>query len=278
MAAQKIGIIGGGNMARSLVGGLTARGISPSQLTIAEPSASQREELEKRWGVNTSPDNSAAVRGAGVVVLAVKPQYLKLVVTEVASEFRASGSVALSIAAGIRASDIARWLGPGVPIVRSMPNRPALIGCGVSALYAARDVPESARKAAEAILAAVGATLWVEEESLIDAVTAVSGSGPAYFFLLMELMEAAGRELGLPAATARDLAVETAYGAASMARARTDDPATLREQVTSKGGTTAAALAVFAAADLAGIVRRAVLAAASRSGELAATYGDSDSR
>ena len=278
MATQQIGIIGGGNMARSLVGGLTARGLAPAQLMVAEPSASQREELERRWGVGTCADNSAAVRGASVVVFAVKPQNMKIVTTEVASLLRASGAVALSIAAGIRATDIARWLGPGVPIVRSMPNRPALIGCGVSALYAARDVPQSARRAAESVLAAVGATLWVEEESLIDAVTAVSGSGPAYFFLLMELLEAAGCELGLPAATARELAIETAYGAASMAHARTDDPATLREQVTSKGGTTAAALAVFAEADLAGIVRRAVRAAARRSGELAAAYGDTDSR
>lgn len=276
MLTQKIGIIGGGNMARSLVGGLTEHGLAPALLTVAEPAASQREELERRWGVRTCADNSAAVRGAGVVVFAVKPQMMKIVAREVASELRASGAVALSIAAGIRVSDIARWLGAGVPIVRSMPNRPALIGRGISALYAARDVPQSARTAAESILAAVGATLWVDEESLIDAVTAVSGSGPAYFFLLMELMEAAGCELGLPAATARELALGTAYGAASMAHARTDDPATLREQVTSKGGTTAAALAVFAEADLAGIVRRAVMAAARRSAELAATYGHSD--
>ena len=276
MLTQKIGIIGGGNMARSLVGGLTEHGLAPALLTVAEPAASQREELERRWGVRTCADNSAAVRGAGVVVFAMKPQMMKIVAREVASELRASGAVALSIAAGIRVSDIARWLGAGVPIVRSMPNRPALIGRGISALYAARDVPQSARTAAESILAAVGATLWVDEESLIDAVTAVSGSGPAYFFLLMELMEAAGCELGLPAATARELALETAYGAASMAHARTDDPATLREQVTSKGGTTAAALAVFAEADLAGIVRRAVMAAARRSAELAARYGHSD--
>ena len=266
MLTQKIGIIGGGNMARSLVGGLTEHGLAPALLTVAEPAASQREELERRWGVRTCADNSAAVRGAGVVVFAVKPQMMKIVAREVASELRASGAVALSIAAGIRVSDIARWLGAGVPIVRSMPNRPALIGRGISALYAARDVPQSARTAAESILAAVGATLWVDEESLIDAVTAVSGSGPAYFFLLMELMEAAGCELGLPAATARELALETAYGAASMAHARTDDPATLREQVTSKGGTTAAALAVFAEADLAGIVRRAFPARAKAAG------------
>jgi len=275
---QRIGIIGGGNMARSLVGGLTARGVAPELIVVAEPIEAQRRPLEDRWHVLTSSDNQAAVRGATVIVFAVKPQYMRAVAIETAAAIRAAGAVALSIAAGVRVADLQRWLGPGVPIVRSMPNRPALIGRGVSALYADPGVGEPARAAAESMLSAVGSTLWVEQESMIDAVTAVSGSGPAYFFLLMELLEAAARDLGLAADTARKLAVETAYGAACMAHARIDDPASLREQVTSKGGTTAAALAVFADADLAGIVRRAVAAAARRSAELAAAYGDSDPR
>jgi pyrroline-5-carboxylate reductase len=262
-------------MARSLVGGLTQRGVAARLITVAEPVAAQRAELEQRWHVQTSPDNREAVTSAAVVVLAVKPQHMSAVASAIATDVQGSGAVVLSIAAGIRVHDLARWLGATVPIVRSMPNRPALIGRGISALYAGPGVPEAARADAQSILSAVGATLWVEEESMLDTVTAVSGSGPAYFFLLMELLEAAGRELGLPADAARQLAVETAYGAACMAHARVDDPATLREQVTSKGGTTAAALAVFAEVDLATIVRRAVTAAARRSAELAVTYGGS---
>lgn len=275
---QRIAIIGGGNMARSLVGGLTARGVEPGLITVAEPVEAQRRELEGRWSVRTSADNVVAVRGAGAVVFAVKPQYMRAVATEVAEAIHETGAVVLSIAAGVRVRDLERWLGPSAAIVRSMPNRPALIGRGVSALFAESSVAPAARQAAEDILSAVGTTLWVDRETLIDAVTAVSGSGPAYFFLLMELLEASARELGLPAATARELALETAYGAACMAHARVDDPATLREQVTSKGGTTAAALAVFEQSDLAGIVRRAVAAAAQRAAELAAEFGDGKSR
>ncbi|HZF17764.1 MAG TPA: pyrroline-5-carboxylate reductase [Steroidobacteraceae bacterium] len=275
---QRIAIIGGGNMARSLVGGLTARGFEPGLITVAEPVEAQRRQLEESWRVRTSADNVSAVRGAGAVVFAVKPQNMRAVATQVAEAIKATGAVVLSIAAGIRVRDLERWLGSSTAIVRSMPNRPALIGRGVSALFAEPSVGPAARQAAEGILSAVGATLWVEKESLIDAVTAVSGSGPAYFFLLMELLEAAARDLGLPPETARQLSVETAYGAACMAHARVDDPATLREQVTSRGGTTAAALAVFEHSDLAGIVRRAVAAAAHRSAELAAEFGGGDSR
>jgi pyrroline-5-carboxylate reductase len=275
---QRIAIIGGGNMARSFVGGLTARGKEPGLITVAEPVEAQRRELEGRWRVRTSADNVSAVRGAGAVVFAVKPQNMRGAATEVAEAIQETGAVVLSIAAGIRVRDLEHWLGSSVAIVRAMPNRPALIGHGVSALFAEPSVGPAARQTAEGILSAVGTTLWVDKETLIDAVTAVSGSGPAYFFLLMELLEAAARHLGLPATAARELSLETAYGAACMAHARVDDPATLREQVTSKGGTTAAALAVFEQSDLAGIVRRAVTAAAERAAELAAEYGDGKSR
>jgi pyrroline-5-carboxylate reductase len=179
----------------------------------------------------------------------------------------------ISIAAGIRAADIARWIGPAATVVRAMPNRPALLAAGVSALYAAVDVPPPARAAAARLLEAVGSVLWVASEADLDAVTAVSGSGPAYFFLLIEALEAAAIAEGLPPDAARHLAVATAAGAARLAASSSDDPATLRAQVTSKGGTTAAALAVFEAADLRGIVARAVAAAARRSRELAEEYG-----
>ena len=179
----------------------------------------------------------------------------------------------LSIAAGIRAADIRRWLGGDLGIVRAMPNRPALIGAGISALYAAPDVADAARTLATRLIEAVGSVVWVGIESHLDAVTAVSGSGPAYFFLLIEMLEAAAIAEGLPASVARRLAIDTAAGAAALAQASPDDPATLREQVTSQGGTTAAALAVLEAGDVRGIVARAVAAAARRARELADDYG-----
>ena len=278
MTNERIAIIGGGNMARSLIGGLTARGMDASLITVAEPVAAQREQLTASWRVHATDDNVAAARGAGIVLLAVKPQNMRSVATQIGAVVRAAGPTILSIAAGIPVRDLARWLGSDAAIVRSMPNRPALIGKGVSALYARDSVSQAARRAAEGVLAAVGTTLWVEDEALLDAVTAVSGSGPAYFFRLMELLEAAARDLGLPAEAARRLSIETAYGAACMAHAGVDPPAALREQVTSKGGTTAAALAVFEESDLAGIVRRAVAAAARRSAEFAAEFGEGESR
>jgi len=179
----------------------------------------------------------------------------------------------VSIAAGIRIEDLARWLGPGATLVRSMPNRPALIGAGVSALYAPPGTPAALSALAGELLAAVGRVVWVDREPLIDSVTAVSGSGPAYFFLLIEALEAAAIAEGLPAAAARTLAIATAEGAARLAATSSDDPATLRAQVTSKGGTTAAALAVLEGADVRAIVARAVAAAARRAKELAEEFG-----
>jgi pyrroline-5-carboxylate reductase len=179
----------------------------------------------------------------------------------------------ISVAAGIRVASLAAWLGADVPVVRTMPNRPALQGAGVTGLFAAPAVDARARAQAESVMSAVGVTVWVDEEAAIDAVTAVSGSGPAYFFLLIELLEAAGVAEGLDSATARTLAVETAYGACLMARTLPDAPATLREQVTSKGGTTEAALQVMREAGMEAIVLRAIHAARRRSAELAAQFG-----
>jgi pyrroline-5-carboxylate reductase len=179
----------------------------------------------------------------------------------------------ISVAAGIRLADLAHWLGEGVAVVRAMPNRPALIGAGITALYAARAVDQSARAAVELVMSGAGATVWLTDESQMDAVTAISGSGPAYFFLLVEALEAAGLDLGLPRETARRLAVETARGAGRMAAESGESPAALREQVTSKGGTTAAALEVLEGAGVRGIFARAVAAAARRSAELADLFG-----
>ena len=253
-------------MARSLIGGLIARGHTPTSLTVADPVRAQLDSLQANYGVRIAGSNLEAVREAHVVILAVKPQELRKVTQELASELR--GKLVISVAAGIRANDIERWSG-GAAIVRCMPNRPALQGCGMTGLFATPSVSEAHRKTAEGILGAVGATLWLTEEAQMDAVTAVSGSGPAYFFLLIEMMEEAGVKLGLPREISRKLAIETAYGSGLMARDETQAPAVLREQVTSKGGTTEAALKHLEAHQVRTLFNEAIAAAAHRSAELA---------
>jgi len=208
-----------------------------------------------------------------VVILAVKPQQMRSVALGLAPALSASPPLVISVAAGIPHAALARWFGPRVPVIRTMPNRPALNGFGATGLYAPASVGAANRALAEMILAAVSATVWVEHESQMDTVTALSGSGPAYFFLFMEALEAAAHERGLPKDVAHQLTLETAVGAAQMARHSAESLATLREQVTSKGGTTAAALAVLDGAGLRAIVAHAVAAADRRSAELAAEYG-----
>ena len=270
---NRIAFVGGGNMATGLIGGLIARGTPPSSIVVADPEASQRSRLEHDYGVKTVADAPAAVVGARTVVLAVKPQQMAQVARSIADQVAAAGALVISVAAGIRLQDLARWLGPGVPLIRTMPNRPALIGAGITALYAMPGVDAASRLTAETILAACGPTVWVTDESQLDVVTAVSGSGPAYFFLLIECLEAAGTELGLDPVTARRLAVETARGSGRMAAEAAESPAELRAQVTSKGGTTAAALEVLEAAGVRGIFAAAVAAGARRSTALAQEFG-----
>jgi len=270
---NRIAFVGGGNMATGLIGGLIARGTPPSSIVVADPEASQRSRLEHDYGVKTVADAPTAVVGARTVVLAVKPQQMAQVARSIADQVAAAGALVISVAAGIRLQDLARWLGPGVPLIRTMPNRPALIGAGITALYAMPGVDAASRLTAETILAACGPTVWVTDESQLDVVTAVSGSGPAYFFLLIECLEAAGTELGLDPVTARRLAVETARGSGRMAAEAAESPAELRAQVTSKGGTTAAALEVLEAAGVRGIFAAAVAAGARRSTALAQEFG-----
>lgn len=270
---KRILFVGGGNMATSLVGGLLARGHEPGDLVVADPDAAQRTRLERDYHVATAADAATVLAGVQTVVLAVKPQQMAAVARGLAAPLAGTRPLVISVAAGIRLQDLARWLGPEVPLVRTMPNRPALMGAGITALYAAPGVDAAARSTAEGILAACGPTVWVPDEAHMDAVTAVSGSGPAYFFLLIECLEAAGIELGLEPATARQLAIETARGAGRMAAESADTPAELRRQVTSKGGTTAAALDVLEAADVRGIFARAVAAGAARSTALAREFG-----
>ena len=269
---RKLAFIGGGNMAAALIGGLVKRGVAAPHLVVADPSAEQRQRLAHDYGIATTPDNAAAVAGAEVVVIAVKPQQIRAVALALAAPLAPARPLVISVAAGIPHAALSRWLGDGVPVVRTMPNRPALNGFGATGLYAPEAVGAAHRALAESIMAAVSATVWVDHESQMDTVTALSGSGPAYFFLFMEALEAAARDRGLPADVAHQLTLETAFGAAQMARQSTDSMATLREQVTSKGGTTAAALAVLDAAGLRAIVAHAVAAADRRSAEMAAEF------
>ena len=270
---RKLAFIGGGNMAAALISGLTKRGLPAERVVVADPSRDQLQRLVSSYGVQIAPDNAAAVPGAEVVVLAVKPQQMRSVALGLAPHLAASRPLVVSVAAGIPHASLARWFGPQIPVIRTMPNRPALNGFGATGLYAPASVGAAYRALAEKIMAAVSATVWVEHESQMDTVTAVSGSGPAYFFLFMEALEAAAHERGLPSDVAHRLTLETAFGAAQMARQSADSLAILREQVTSKGGTTAAALEVLNGAGLRAIVAHAVAAADRRSAELAAEFG-----
>jgi pyrroline-5-carboxylate reductase len=269
---HKLAFIGGGNMARSLIGGLLARDWTVGQIVVADPMPAQLDALRTQWPVRVTDDNAVAVRDADVIVLAVKPQMMRKAAEGIRTAIGARHPLLISVAAGIRASDIQRWL-PGIPIVRAMPNRPALQGCGMTGLYATDDVSNERRTLAEQILSAVGATLWLDREQHMDVVTAVSGSGPAYFFLLIEMLEQAGIAQGLSPEVSRRLAIETAYGSGAMAHAASDPPAVLREQVTSKGGTTAAALQVLEDRRVREAFDAAVAAATRRAAELADEFG-----
>lgn len=268
-----IGFIGGGNMACSLLGGLIAGGASSADVLVADPDAKQRDNIERNFAVPTTANNRDVVEASAVVVLAVKPQSMKAVANEVAAAVQAHAPLIISIAAGIRLDDLGRWIGADAAIVRAMPNTPALVKSAATALVANRRVSTAQRNQAESILRAVGMTLWLDDETLMDAVTALSGSGPAYFFYVMEAMEHAGEQLGLPRETARLLTLQTAFGAAKMALETTTDSHELRERVTSPGGTTERALNVLNEHGLERIFTAALTAARDRAAELADLLG-----
>lgn len=273
MAAQSIAILGGGNMGRALVSGLLRRGMRPEELSVADVSPDTRAALRSDFAVTAEEDCRAAARGARLIVIAVKPQYVAELLGSLESVLKEARPVVVSIAAGIRIASLQAWCGAGVPIVRAMPNRPAFVGAGVTGLFALPDVSVPARQAAARILTAVGEVVWLPNEAALDVVTALSGSGPAYLFLMAETMMQAAVALGLEPEAARKLAVGTLYGAGMLAQASDGDLHRLRQEVTSKGGTTEAALAVFAAADLTAIVNQALEAATRRSRELAQQFG-----
>jgi pyrroline-5-carboxylate reductase len=269
---MKITFIGGGNMATALIGGLKKQGFSAAGIQVVEPFAEARERLTNSFGVRCAPAIDAAALHCDVLVLAVKPQQMKEAVAPAAGKL--SGQLVVSIAAGLRLVDIGRWLGGHANLVRAMPNTPALIGAGITGLFAAPGVDREGRESAEKILRAVGRTLWVDDEALMDVVTAVSGSGPAYVFYFIEALQNAGASLGLPAETARLLAVETFLGAARLAEASDETVAELRARVTSKGGTTAAAIEAFNTTGVDAGIARGVEAAALRGRELCDLLGN----
>lgn len=273
--ARKIGFIGAGNMATALAGGLLARGWSPADIALSDAQPVQLNPHAER-GLFTTTDNRELLQHAEVLVLAVKPQVMSAVLKPLAELAQQRRPLVISIAAGIPVASLEHWLGGALPIVRAMPNTPALVQAGATGLYASPAVSAAQKADAEAILGAVGLTLWVEDESLIDAVTAVSGSGPAYFFYVMEAMMAAGRDLGLDDRTARALTLQTALGAAQMAIAADVGPEELRRRVTSPGGTTERAVAVFDEAGLKNIFSRALKACAARGAELAEQLGKTE--
>ena len=269
MTSTKITFIGGGNMASSIIGGLVAQGFNAENITVSDPYQPSLDTLAKTLAVKTSQDNNQAVSHADIVVLAVKPQAMQQVAEAMKSAVQAQKPLIISIAAGIEMASLDQWLGGHLAIVRCMPNTPALVQKGATALFANAAVSEAQRQQTDQILSAIGLALWVDTEAKLDAVTAVSGSGPAYFFLLMEAMQSAGVALGLSKQEANQLTLQTALGAAEMAISSNVDAAQLRRQVTSPNGTTEAAIQSFENNDFNAIVNIALTAAKDRSEQLA---------
>lgn len=270
MNDSPVAFIGGGNMARSLIGGLVAGGRPAASIRVAEPVDALRDALAADFGVAVFATATEAARDAGTWVMAVKPQVMAGVCAELAPLARAQSPLVVSIAAGIPTARLETWLGGDVDVVRTMPNTPALLGAGATGLFATARVDAPRRAFAQSLLQAAGLTAWIDDEAQMDAVTALSGSGPAYVFLLAEAMQAAGEAEGLPPATARALATQTLLGAARMLAESGEDAATLRQRVTSPKGTTQAALDAFEAGGFRALVRAAIGAATRRGRELAA--------
>jgi pyrroline-5-carboxylate reductase len=267
----KISFIGGGNMATALIGGLAGKLTAGSNIHVVDPNSAALDKLRQQFGVSSAPQVDAAIANSDVIVLAVKPQQMR----EVAAALRphVTSQLVLSIAAGIRASDLSRWLGGHGAIVRTMPNTPALIGQGITGMVALAGVSPAQREAADAIMRAVGATVWLDDEALIDPVTAVSGSGPAYVFYFIEAMQQAALEMGLSLEQGTQLAIATFTGAAQLAAQSAEPVGLLRERVTSKGGTTYAALTSMEDSGVKQAIVNAMKAAAARGRELGEEFG-----
>ncbi|MDR5770540.1 MULTISPECIES: pyrroline-5-carboxylate reductase [unclassified Caballeronia] len=268
---MKIAFIGGGNMAAALIGGLVKRGVAPADIYAVDINDEARERTAKQFGIATGAAIDEKLAAYDAILLAVKPQVLKSVAESLAPHL--SKQTIISIAAGIRATDLSRWLNGYTQIVRTMPNTPALIGMGVTGLAALPGVSNDAKALASQVLEAVGSSVWFDDEAKLDAVTAISGSGPAYVFYFIEAMQEAARALGLDEAQGRELAVATFTGAAQLAAQSGEAASVLRERVTSKGGTTAAALASFEAEGVKDAIVRGALAAQARAKEMGDELG-----
>ncbi|MCR4303879.1 MAG: pyrroline-5-carboxylate reductase [Gallionella sp.] len=268
---MNICFIGGGNMATALIGGLLGKGFSAQQISVVEINAENRTRLQRDFPVRTAESIADGIAGSDIIVFAVKPQQLHAVAQQLATLLK--GQLLISIAAGIRAADLARWTGSQT-IVRAMPNTPALIQSGMTGLYTMPAVSAAQREQAQSILAAVGETLWLQDEAMLDAVTAISGSGPAYVFYFIEALQQAARELGFSAGEARRLSLATFLGASKLASSSEEDASVLRARVTSKNGTTERALLSMAANHVAEHIAQAAQAAATRSREMGDELGD----
>ncbi len=269
-----IGFVGAGNMANSIIRGLLAKGVSPQNLIAADIEPGKLETLKTECGIQTA-DSLKIAASVDVLVMAVKPQHMASACQQLSSSLQPQ-SLVISIAAGITIAHLQDWLGQGLALVRCMPNTPALIGKGATGLYANKHVSTEQKQLAEELLAAVGLALWLDNEDGIDTVTALSGSGPAYFFLLMEALEETAVSMGLDADTAKKLTYQTAVGAAELAVSSNSSIAELRRQVTSPGGTTEKAMQQFESGDFRNLVRQALLAAQNRSRELAEEFGKAE--
>jgi pyrroline-5-carboxylate reductase len=273
---MQLAILGGGNMGRALLGGLLRQGTRPEHLYVGETDAASRESIARDFGITATAENLEAASHADLIVLAVKPQQIQPMVKSLQPVLSQRRPLLISVAAGVRTAALQSWAGPQVGVVRAMPNRPALVGAGVTGLFAAQQVSSTQRRLATQVMQAVGEVVWLDAEDDLDIVTALSGSGPAYFFLLAELLARGAASLGLQSAAAQRLAIATLYGSGQLAQASDGDLARLRAEVTSKGGTTAAALAVLNSPELQQLVNGALAAASRRSRELADEHGTQD--
>jgi len=268
MSTPTLSFIGAGNMARAIIGGLLASGHPADQIWVSAPEDKHLQSMGKDFGVFTTTDNRYCAEQADVLIMAVKPQVMATACEDVVSVVQNTRPLVVSIAAGLDTETLSRWLGGEIPLVRCMPNTPSLVGQGASALFATPEVNEKQKKQASALFDAVGISLWLDDEDQMHTVTGLSGSGPAYFFLMLEALEEAATEAGMPAATARRLAIQTMGGAARMAAESKDDPGQLKRNVMSPGGTTEQAVTAFEDGGLRTLVKGAYQAAIRRSREM----------
>lgn len=264
-----ISFIGAGNMASAIIGGMLDSGFKAANIWVSAPDDNHLQSIRKQFGVSVTTDNRYCAEQADMVVLAVKPQVMASVCSDIAPVVQNTRPLMVSIAAGLEAATLDGWLGGGLPLVRVMPNTPSLVGKGAAGLYANDEVKEKQKAMVESVFNSIGSALWVEDESLLHAVTALSGSGPAYFFLMLEALEEAATDAGIAGETARALAIQTMAGAAEMAGRSEHDPGQLKRNVMSPGGTTEQAIQTFEEGGMRDLVKKAYSAAYKRSGEMA---------